>query len=178
MGDVTGVRLLGAVVGLGWWSRPPSCPRPEGRDPEAAEGGLQVEYLYVVVDSVRLADDDDSGCGRLTWTSRRCWPSHRRTAGAGGWRRRTRTRSRAVREAQTGVAGGRGQLPDREAVDDAGAVGGGARVSWRVLTGDCVELMAGMPDGSVDAVVCDPPAGIAFMSKAWDGNLGGMDEVG
>ena len=49
-------------------------------------------------------------------------------------------------------------------------------MSWRVLTGDCVELMAGMPDGSVDAVVCDPPAGIAFMSKSWDGNLGGMEK--
>ena len=42
-------------------------------------------------------------------------------------------------------------------------------MSWRVLQGDCVELMAAMPAGSVDAVVCDPPYGIGFMGKDWDG---------
>ena len=29
--------------------------------------------------------------------------------------------------------------------------------------GDCPDVMRGMPDGCVDAVVCDPPCGIAFM---------------
>ena len=29
----------------------------------------------------------------------------------------------------------------------------------RILLGDCVQRMAEMPDGSVDAVVCDPPYG-------------------
>ena len=34
--------------------------------------------------------------------------------------------------------------------------------------GDCLELMRTMPDASVDAVVCDPPYGLAFMGKRWD----------
>jgi site-specific DNA-methyltransferase (adenine-specific) len=37
-----------------------------------------------------------------------------------------------------------------------------------VIAGDCVEVMRGMEAESVDAVVCDPPAGIAFMGKEWD----------
>ncbi len=34
--------------------------------------------------------------------------------------------------------------------------------------GDCVEVMKTWPENSVDAVVCDPPAGIAMMAKEWD----------
>jgi len=34
--------------------------------------------------------------------------------------------------------------------------------------GDCREVMAAMPDASVDAVVCDPPYELGFMGKAWD----------
>lgn len=34
--------------------------------------------------------------------------------------------------------------------------------------GDCTVRMDGLPEGSVDALVSDPPYGIAFMSKAWD----------
>ncbi|MES1975855.1 MAG: site-specific DNA-methyltransferase [Pseudomonadota bacterium] len=34
--------------------------------------------------------------------------------------------------------------------------------------GDCVEIMAAMDAGSVDAVVCDPPYGLEFMGKDWD----------
>lgn len=34
--------------------------------------------------------------------------------------------------------------------------------------GDCLTVMRGMPDASVDAIVTDPPAGIAFMGKEWD----------
>lgn len=37
-----------------------------------------------------------------------------------------------------------------------------------VIEGDCVAVMRAMPARSVDAVVCDPPYGIAFMGKAWD----------
>lgn len=37
-----------------------------------------------------------------------------------------------------------------------------------ILTGDCVEVMAGMEPNSVDAVVCDPPYGLEFMGKEWD----------
>jgi len=38
----------------------------------------------------------------------------------------------------------------------------------RLYLGDCIEVMAEMDEGSVDAVVCDPPYGIGFMGKAWD----------
>ena len=41
--------------------------------------------------------------------------------------------------------------------------------SWRVLHGDCLELLADLGTGSVDAVVCDPPYGINFQGKRWDG---------
>jgi hypothetical protein len=34
--------------------------------------------------------------------------------------------------------------------------------------GDCVERMSQMPEGSVDAIVCDPPYGLEFMGKTWD----------
>src|SRR5664279_137719 len=35
--------------------------------------------------------------------------------------------------------------------------------------GDCIEVMQAMPADSVDAVVCDPPYGLEFMGKEWDG---------
>ena len=38
----------------------------------------------------------------------------------------------------------------------------------RMYLGDCVEVMKGMEEGSVDAVVCDPPYGLSFMGKTWD----------
>lgn len=38
----------------------------------------------------------------------------------------------------------------------------------RVVVGDCLTLLRLLPDSSVDAVVTDPPAGIAFMNKEWD----------
>jgi SAM-dependent methyltransferase len=34
--------------------------------------------------------------------------------------------------------------------------------------GDCLDILRAMPDGSVDAVVTDPPYGLAFMGKRWD----------
>ncbi len=34
--------------------------------------------------------------------------------------------------------------------------------------GDCIEVMAAMPEASVDAIVCDPPYGLEFMGKGWD----------
>jgi DNA modification methylase len=39
---------------------------------------------------------------------------------------------------------------------------------YTLIHSDCVEAMRKMPDASVDAVVCDPPYFIAFMSKKWD----------
>ena len=40
--------------------------------------------------------------------------------------------------------------------------------SYVVVEGDCLDVLRTMPDASVDAVVTDPPAGIAFMGKKWD----------
>jgi site-specific DNA-methyltransferase (adenine-specific) len=38
-----------------------------------------------------------------------------------------------------------------------------------IYHGDCLEVLRALPDASVDAVVTDPPYGINFMGKAWDG---------
>ena len=38
----------------------------------------------------------------------------------------------------------------------------------RLVHGDCLELLATLPDASVDACVTDPPYGIGFMGKEWD----------
>ena len=46
---------------------------------------------------------------------------------------------------------------------------------YTLIHSDCVDAMRKMPDASVDAVVCDPPAGIAFMGKEWDKDKGGRD---
>ena len=38
----------------------------------------------------------------------------------------------------------------------------------KILQGDCLEVMRGMADNSVDSVVTDPPYGLSFMGKKWD----------
>jgi hypothetical protein len=48
-------------------------------------------------------------------------------------------------------------------------------VSVDLRLGCCLSVMRGLPVGSIDAVVTDPPAGIAFMGKEWDGSRGGRD---
>jgi DNA modification methylase len=35
--------------------------------------------------------------------------------------------------------------------------------------GDCLDVLRDLPDASVDAVVTDPPYGLEFMGKEWDG---------
>jgi site-specific DNA-methyltransferase (adenine-specific) len=42
--------------------------------------------------------------------------------------------------------------------------------------GDCLEVLRGLDDGIADAMVTDPPAGIAFMGKAWDRDKGGREK--
>lgn len=42
-----------------------------------------------------------------------------------------------------------------------------------VLTGDCLEVMASMPESSVDSIVTDPPYGLSFMGKDWDHGVPG-----
>jgi len=44
----------------------------------------------------------------------------------------------------------------------------------RILQGDCLERMAELEAGSVDAVVTDPPYGLAFMGKEWDHGVPGV----
>ena len=43
----------------------------------------------------------------------------------------------------------------------------------RIYTGDCLEVLKTLPDNSIDALITDPPAGISFMGKNWDSDLGG-----
>jgi transcriptional regulator with XRE-family HTH domain len=58
------------------------------------------------------------------------------------------------------------------------AEGEGGEVSYytdplvTLLHGDCIEVMAGLEADSVDAVVTDPPYGLEFMGKEWDGANG------
>lgn len=40
---------------------------------------------------------------------------------------------------------------------------------YELHLGDCLEIMRAIPDNSVDSVVTDPPYGIRFMGKSWDG---------
>jgi site-specific DNA-methyltransferase (adenine-specific) len=41
--------------------------------------------------------------------------------------------------------------------------------------GDCLAIMREMPDASVDAIVTDPPYGLAFMGKRWDYDVPSVD---
>lgn len=41
--------------------------------------------------------------------------------------------------------------------------------SYTLHLGDCLEAMRAMADNSVDSIVTDPPYGIRFMGKSWDG---------
>lgn len=44
-----------------------------------------------------------------------------------------------------------------------------ATESVTVYHGDCLDVLATLPDASVDAVVTDPPYGLEFMGQDWDG---------
>ena len=39
--------------------------------------------------------------------------------------------------------------------------------------GDCLEVLGTMGDGSVDAIITDPPYGLSFMGKGWDHSVPG-----
>jgi site-specific DNA-methyltransferase (adenine-specific) len=45
----------------------------------------------------------------------------------------------------------------------------------RIIQGDCLEVLKSFPENSIDALITDPPAGIAFMNKHWDGDKGGRE---
>lgn len=39
---------------------------------------------------------------------------------------------------------------------------------YTLLFGNCLDVLVGVEDCSVDSVVCDPPYGLSFMGKRWD----------
>lgn len=41
-------------------------------------------------------------------------------------------------------------------------------MTYKLIHGDCIEVMRRAKAGSVDAVICDPPYELGFMSKSWD----------
>ncbi len=41
-------------------------------------------------------------------------------------------------------------------------------VSVQLWHGDCVKRLAQIEEGSIAALVCDPPYGLEFMGKDWD----------
>lgn len=48
-------------------------------------------------------------------------------------------------------------------------------MSWTVHLGDSLAVLKTLPDSSVDAVVTDPPYGLAFMGKKWDYDVPGEE---
>lgn len=46
---------------------------------------------------------------------------------------------------------------------------------YKILEGDCLELMRSIPSDSIDAIVTDPPYGLGFMGKDWDASVPGVD---
>ena len=41
-------------------------------------------------------------------------------------------------------------------------------ITYQLHLGDCLEVLSGLPDNSVDSIVTDPPYGLSFMGKKWD----------
>jgi len=41
-------------------------------------------------------------------------------------------------------------------------------MTYQLHLGDCLEVLATLPDNSVDSIVTDPPYGLSFMGKKWD----------
>lgn len=44
-------------------------------------------------------------------------------------------------------------------------------MSYEIINSDCLKAMQEMPDGCIDAIVTDPPYGLAFMGANWDHNV-------
>lgn len=40
--------------------------------------------------------------------------------------------------------------------------------------GDCLEVMATLPENSIDTIITDPPYGLTFMGKDWDRGVPGV----
>ncbi len=41
-------------------------------------------------------------------------------------------------------------------------------MTWELHEGDCLEVMRGIVDNSIDSIVTDPPYELGFMNKEWD----------
>jgi len=48
-------------------------------------------------------------------------------------------------------------------------------VEFSLFQGDCIEVMRGLPDNSVDSVCTDPPYGLKFMGHRWDCDVPSVD---
>lgn len=46
---------------------------------------------------------------------------------------------------------------------------------YRLLEGDCLEMMRDIESNSIDAIITDPPYGIGFMGKDWDSSVPGLE---
>lgn len=47
---------------------------------------------------------------------------------------------------------------------------------WTVINGEAECILPQIPDNTVHAIICDPPASIKFMGKEWDSDKGGRDQ--
>lgn len=45
-----------------------------------------------------------------------------------------------------------------------------------LIHGDCLTILKGLKDNSLDSLITDPPAGISFMGKSWDEDKGGRKQ--
>ena len=45
----------------------------------------------------------------------------------------------------------------------------------QLMHGDCLDVLRGMADNSIDSIVTDPPYGLSFMGKKWDYDVPAVD---
>ena len=58
-----------------------------------------------------------------------------------------------------------------------GLMGGNAKYLDRVFLGDCVEVMRGLPDGSVDMIFADPPYNLQLSGELYRPNNSRVDST-
>jgi DNA modification methylase len=46
-----------------------------------------------------------------------------------------------------------------------------------IINGDCIEELAKLKENSIDSIVTDPPYGISFMGREWDGPQGMLGQM-
>jgi len=55
------------------------------------------------------------------------------------------------------------------------ALGKKLDVEYRLIEGDCIDVMGEMDECSIDSIVTDPPYGLLFMGKKWDHAVPGVE---